>query len=747
MNSSISVPLASDPAPASPRPTARTSPTTFTALFVEHTRIAEQAGYERSAITGQLWQARRFLKALNWSEDSDPIRIASDADFNEATGRACAAMGIAPKSSKARSLRSGMNRVRATFLLRHESDVLGVRLPESFHDFWSAYQYYGKIASGLGFLGYIPGTLRRRKPNGCLLRSMGIRDATALRRGIHCTLTEPLRERFVQVEKLLRTPPGALTRHITFRGGPAPEPAYASEHSSRYSQAVRFRYGVAFSDWPKHLQDELREFLRSKTNTKWTVRGDGYCGTADNLFKKLNAFVGWLCLPRSDNPWRSGGGRKIEEIRSVFAELVTEETLHQYRVFRLAHTVTEEEFLNGERATVFNGTLRGLYHFAAELLKPQHKFKQNKPAGFVLQNPDRYMPLLSHLLPVSAPDPITHVHVALSDPYQRWAAYCQKTMRAYYEILDGAKQTGKAGTSRATDAGIESILSLENPRTALVELLQLLRADYDGYSWEATPHDKANYCRRQLFFELICLVPHRVRLWSVLSRRHFEERTNTAGEHCFHLHIPKAEFKNHRYLDVDYDLDLPSRLTPLIRIFFNRAWPILNAPIGTFQQWRDANSGRIYQTDECGNVVPIEKDVRYTAFPQMKPSDRVFGSSFGVSLKPEERKQPTPEQKSKVIGANLQTMCQRTTCRFLGKKYKTNGFFPHALRHIIATAEIKATGSYERAALLLWDSVEMVMKTYSHVKRTDQLAKVVETNEAIFSSPGSPVKNGSLSWK
>lgn len=746
MNSSDLTPSATETLVSSPRPTARTSPTTFTALFVEHTRIAEQAGYERSAITDQLWQARRFLKALKWSENSDPIRIASDADFDQATEHAWAAMGFAPKSQSARSLRSGMNRVRATFLLRHESEMLGVRSPESFPNFWSAYQYYGKIASGLGFLGYIPGTLRRRKPNGHLLRSMGIREGTvtALRRGIACTVTEALKERFGQVEKLLRTPPGALTRHITFRGGPRPEPTRASAHSSRYSSAVRFRYGIAFDEWPKHLQDEVNEFLKAKMNTKWTVRGDGYCGTADNLLKKLNAFVGWLCLPRSDNPWRSGGGRKIEEIKSVFAELATAETLDQYRVFRLAHTVTEEEFLNGERATVFNGTLRGLYHFAAELLLPWHKFKHKKPAGFVLQNPDRYMPLLSHLLPLSAPDPVTNVHTALSDPYQRWAAYCQKTRGAYFDILDGAKETGKAGTSRPTDAGIESILALENPRTALAELLQLLRADYEGYSWEATPHDKATYCRRQLFFELICLIPHRVRLWSVLSRRHFEERTNAAGEHCFHLHIPRAEFKNHRYLDVDYDLDLPPRLTPLIRTFFRRAWPILNAPIGTFQQWRDANSGRIYQTDECGNVVPIEKDVRYTAFPQMKPSDRIFGISFGVTLKPEERKQPTPEQKSKLIGANLQTMCQRTTCRFLGKKYKTNGFFPHALRHIIATAEIKATGSYERAALLLWDSVEMVMKTYSHVKRTDLLAKVVESNEALLSFPGSAAKNGSL---
>lgn len=740
MNSTTYIPLSSDEDPASPQ--ARTSPTSFARLFVEHTRVAEQAGYRRSVIRDQLWQARRFLNALNWSESLDPIRIASSANFDQATEQVCVAMGFAPGSQSARSIRSGMNRVRATFLLRHESEVSGVRSPESFNDFWSAYQYYGKIASGLGFLGNIPGTLRRQRPNGYLLRSIGIREGTvtSLRRGIPSTVTEQVKGRFVQLERLLRTPPGALTRHLTLRGGPEPDPAHASEHSSRYSHAVRFRYGVAFKRWPKHLQDEFKEFLDGKKSTKWTVRPDGYCGTADNILKKLNAFVGWLCLPANDNVWRSGAGRKLEDIKSVFAELVTPGVLDQYRLFRLAHTVTEEEFLNGERPTVFNGTLRGLYHFAAELLKPPHKFKHNKPAGFVFRNPDRYAPLLSPLLPTSSHDPVANRFTPLLDPYERWVAFCQKTRGAYFDVLENVEDMGQTGKSRSTMAGIESILALENPRIALAEFLTLLRCDYDGYSWEATPHEKATYCRRQLFFELLTLTPHRVRLWSLLTRRHFEERTNAAGERHFHLHIKKSEFKNHRYLDTDYDLDLPPRLTPLIDIFFCRAWPILNAPIGTFQQWRNANSGRVYQIDETGKVVPIHKDARYASFPQMKVSDRVFGMAFGVTLKPAQRKQPTAEQKSKIIGANLQRMCESATCRFLGKKYQTNGFYPHAFRHIIATAEIKMTGSYERAALLLWDSVKMVKRAYSHVKQTDLLAKVVDSNESIFEAAEAPFR-------
>jgi hypothetical protein len=723
--------------PAAPlQPHLRTSPTSFTLLFLEHYRVADQAGYVRSAITGHIWQARRFLKALNWPEDSDPIRIASDADFKQAAEQACALMGFNPKSSSARSLRSGMARVRMTFLLCHESEMTEVRTPESFPDFWSAYQYYGKIALALGFLGNIPGTVLRRKPNGHLLRSLGIREATvtALRRGISCTLTGPLEERFAEVEKLLRTPPGALTRHITFRHGPNPDLSQSTDHSIRYSQAVRFRYGIKMDKWPNHLQEEVNEFFKGKMNVKWTIRADGYCGTANNVVKKLEGFVGWLCLATCDNLWRSGGGRKLEEIKSVFAELVTPATLDQYREFRLAHTVTEEEFLNGERATIFNNTLRGLYHFAAELLKPPHHSKANRPIGFVYRNPDRYAPLLAHLLPATSLDPAANRFTSLDNRYDQWAAFCKQARGSFFETLEGVEETGKAGKSRPTDAGIEHILALPNPRSALAELLQALRSDYEGYSWEATPHDKAKHCRRQLFFELLTLTPHRVRLWSVLTRRHFEERTSAAGERYYHLQINKGEFKNHRFLDIDYDLDLPVRLSPLIKTYFDRAWPILNAPLGIFQEWRDCNSGRIYLMDKVGNVVPIEKDARYAAFPAMKPSARLFGITFGVSLKKEKRKPLNAKQQTARISESLQRMSESNTCRFLGKKYKTTGFFPQAFRHVIATAEIKLTGSYERAALLLWDSVEMVMKTYSHVKRTDLLAKVVESNEALFNA-------------
>lgn len=731
---SITSPLEA-PAAAQPTPT-RSSPTTFKRLFLDHVKMVEPLRYTRTAIGAHLWHTRRFLAALGLSERSDPICLIDEEKYKQALDTTCQALGYDLKSANARTLRAGVNRVRTTFLLLHDSVLSGPRSADSFTDFWSAYQYYGKIASRQGFLGCFDGNLRRpRKPTGCLLRNMGIREQTvaALQRGIPCAVRRRNEERFAAVEKLLRTPPGALVRHITFRGGAKRDPDRMAEHSSRYSQALRFCYCIAMAKWPQHLQDEVDEFIKDKKKTKWTVRSDGYCGTEDVLIARLTAFVGWLCLPTGENVWRAGAGRKLEDIKSVFAALVTPATLDRYAEFVLAHTVTENEFIDGERAPVFNGTLRGVYHFAAELLKPPHKFKPNRPAGFVFRNPGRYAPLLTHLLPTSsfnAAEGRFQTHETLHD---RWIAFCQATRGAFFDLLDSAGQRGKTGKSRSTEAGIEQILALPDPRVAVAELLQLIRRDYEGYSWEATPHDRAFFCRRQLFFELMAIVPHRIRLWSVLTRRNFEERTNGAGERCFHLYISKSEFKNHRFIKDDYNLDIPARLTPLIDLYFSRAWPILNAPIGTFRAWREQNSKRVYQTDAAGNVVPIDKDARYADFPKMRSSDRVFGLAFGSSLKAEQRRHLTPKERTLNISGNLQQLCRRTTGRFLGVKYKTNGFYPHAFRHIIATAEIKNTGSYERAALLLWDSVEMVMKAYSHVKRTDLLAKVVESNEALFS--------------
>jgi hypothetical protein len=193
-----------------------------------------------------------------------------------------------------------------------------------------------------------------------------------------------------------------------------------------------------------------------------------------------------------------------------------------------------------------------------------------------------------------------------------------------------------------------------------------------------------------------------------------------------------ADFKNHRYIDEDYELDLPARLTPLIDEYFAKAWPVLNAPIGTFQSWRDRNHGCPFLVDGEGEIIPMSKDNRYAALAKVSPSDRVFGIAYGASRKVEDRTPRKPAQKTKNIQEGLQRLTRNATGRFLGDLYKTNGFYPHAFRHIVATAEIKTSGSYERAALLLWDSVETVMKAYAHVKRSDQLAKTVGDQEAFY---------------
>jgi hypothetical protein len=713
--------------------------TSFKLLFIEHRRIAQELGIRHDTINSHLSQTRRFLTALGLDESADPKFIADETKFIAETERASKALGFAAGSASARGIRSAVNRIRATFKLRLE-DELTASTPGTFPDFWSAYLHYGMIASKLGYLkphtarGWIG---RPRCPNRSLLRSLGIHCGTisALKSRARSTISGSMQVRFEKLEKLLRAPQGSLTRHLTFRCGRVVDPSRRTKHSSRYSAAAKFRYAISVKKWPDRLQKELHEFLTEKRKTRWTTRQDGYSGTADRVVGMLEAFVGWLCLPINEgNQWRSGAGRSAASIQSVFAELVTPGNLDRYCEFRLAHTVTEEQYHAGDHPMVFNSTIRGLYHLAAHLLKPPHKLKSNRPAGFVFRNPDLYAKLLELHLPTSSFDRFQNRFVSHTTLHEQWTAFCEKTRSACFDTLDGAKETGKIGTSRSTTAGIEEILALHKPRTAIRELLDALRNDYEGYSWELTPYDKAFNCRRQLFVELIAIVPHRVRIWAVLTKSGLTERTNANGQPYFHLHIKRSEFKNHRYLDVDYDLDLPPRLAPLIQTYFTWAWPILNAPIGTFQEWRDKNHGAISIRDGQSNTVPIAKDPRYATLKQISPTDRVFGTAYGTSLKPQNRTVQTPEHKTRTIIQSLQRLMACSTGRFLGARYKTNGFYPHALRHIIATDEIKQTGSYERAALLLWDSVEMVMTTYGHVKKSDLLAGVVAAQESEYVS-------------
>ena len=50
-------------------------------------------------------------------------------------------------------------------------------------------------------------------------------------------------------------------------------------------------------------------------------------------------------------------------------------------------------------------------------------------------------------------------------------------------------------------------------------------------------------------------------------------------------------------------------------------------------------------------------------------------------------------------------------------------FGPHSMRHIVATAVIKRTGSLEHAANLLLDSMEMVARHYARFLPSDRYSQ------------------------
>ena len=190
--------------------------------------------------------------------------------------------------------------------------------------------------------------------------------------------------------------------------------------------------------------------------------------------------------------------------------------------------------------------------------------------------------------------------------------------------------------------------------------------------------------RKLLFFRLIMNCPLRIMQYADMTGHNLFKLQSAEGKNpagVYKIHFGKDAFKNRRFIrEVDYDFYLPAELSPFVDSYLLDHWPAI--------------AGR-----------------------EFTPEDRVFQGQFIIS------KPKNVGNATKRTIAQLTKICRRTSARILGHKYKTPGFNPQAVRHVVATATIKASGSYEDAALLLWDSPTTVRRAYAHVKRVEQLSR------------------------
>lgn len=477
---------------------------------------------------------------------------------------------------------------------------------------------------------------------------------------------------------------------------------FRTAFGKRLSKALEFRYALLPEKWPKQLKEEWNGvyLLRTeplKASRQWGLhlekldkrelytwkirRTDGSCASAVKQSRELECFFGWCLLPitllpdGAKNVWRSGPDKHITIDQLSLALLADQDLFDGYLAFRKAHTLSEEDAITG-MVGKFNRFCKTFIEFASSLFNPH--------TGFVALRKDLYYTPMSATASARnlAPKVGTTFYdyerdreITVKDESDRWVHFC-KAIRSYMEIT---RQAEFDDTYVTRDMGpIANILKLPDPIVAIVDLLDELK--------KAEPvieHWMHHHRRKRLFFMLESVCPLRVFQFALMTGTHLSRKAATPDRGAWYqIHFNKDEFKNERFIaEQDYYFDLPDDFTSFIDDFLNQSWPYLNKRPFTAKD-------RIFGTAAIGHNA-----VNYTKVQNANLCDQ------------------------------LKKICKKTTARFLGTKYQTPGFFPHAFRHIKATSVIKTTGSFDDAALFLWDSVITVKKAYAHIKRSEQLAR------------------------
>lgn len=653
---------------------------TYGLLIIEHPKA--RSGVDEKTARNEISVLRRLMGLLGHGENDNCSWMADEKSFRERL-ESC--------HVDDRSSRSALNKLRETVYAMVEAANPTNTLWDSYLRLCQRYMRSGKrtviMAKNAFILHCFNATgISRKRLNA---RTILVREETY--------------DRIAALETSLGGKDGELTRWLIKLGNNSIK-KYQTGYSKRVGEAVKFRYALPLAEWPESLKTEWNDLVLLRTDPlkasrrwdlhfenlpkkklyKWRIRKqDGSCPSATKQLQELQCFFGWCLLPRvllpdgTINMWRSGPDHAIKKEQLSLGLVADLDLFDAYIAFRKAHTLTESSVKAGERG-VFNRSCKVFIELTSSLLNPRTGIIYLKKDVYF--RPDDASPSPANL---ASRVGTTFFNMELGKKVQvidldeRWLYFC-KEKRSY---MEKTKENEFNHALQTRDkAPIAKILALDDPMLAIVELLVSLQDSEPSIDYWRHLHR-----RKLLFFFLMTVSPLRVMQFAFMSGGHLKKITDMDGRKPFYqIHFTKDEFKNERFIaEQDYLIDVPDDFTEFINDYLLKDWPAMN--------------GRDF-----------------------KDEDRIFATGTGeLEQLPEP---PTRKQLNKRIIAQLSKMCRQTTARHLGEKYSTPGFYPHAMRHITATSIIKCTGSYEKAALKLWDSVITVKKAYSHVKRQEQLA-------------------------
>lgn len=245
---------------------------------------------------------------------------------------------------------------------------------------------------------------------------------------------------------------------------------------------------------------------------------------------------------------------------------------------------------------------------------------------------------------------------------EQWGERC---LAVFTKLKSQRKVLKKAETkSRNPNAPVAPIIQLQNPMLALKDMLHRIRANRPT----AGTFTEALWGRDLSLIGLLICSPLRAK-----NLRHLTYRADNTGnlqrkpDGTWQLAIPREHFKNRdgAAADHEYRIDLDPGIHRDIEAYLQVFRPMI---LGG----RTAATDLIFVTKKSG---PINV--------------------------------PWPS-----LNRHIGTL----TARYL---MQCPGVGPHAIRHIIATAIVKATGQFNTAALVLHDKEETVRKAYAHLCSED----------------------------
>lgn len=425
-----------------------------------------------------------------------------------------------------------------------------------------------------------------------------------------------------------------------------------------------FKWGLVeeWDDMFKFYTDS--EWLNAhnlQRNSRWTIRQDDYCGTAEKYKTTIGSYLGFLRLPENlPDPRVRGRGIREEELSLAFFSNV--EDVKAYIQFIKERTA----------GNVLSTSVHNLLKTCNTLLLPK--------TGFLWQQPQ-----YGERLPVRV-------------PREQWHNWCDAAREELKELLKGYITDGKIQSTRKTLELVKPIVrAMRYPLDVLEDMLEVMK---EAMKYVHGDVEKAIAYRDYLLVKLESCIPLRAYNVSLLTRKDDNSGSiQKLDDGTWWLYIPKEDFKNRRRADLkDFYVQIEDD-------------ELIEALETYFKDHRKHLLG-----GKCDECVAAEKESRDSQCQKaLKTGRKCEWSDYVFAAKAEAKNGKNllkPWDPSTISSRVL-----RLTWDFM-PQYP--GFSIHWFRHLLASDYIKNhPNGFSVAAMLLHDTEFVVRKYYSWVEPAD----------------------------